>query len=978
MRTQIFNTLLVFILSGISQLGFAQVCTNNVLQNPSFENNLVGWDGNGGVTSTTSSGGTLALKLCIGSNVRQMMPTTAGKNFTLTFKARTETTGANQVLGYIKYLSAGFEPLVTELYTYQTTVVYTQGTTSIIAPIGTAWMEVGFLKNTDQCVLIDEVCLSEAGAVNPCLPDVTAPVFTTCPVAQNLTTLTTTATATWVIPTATDACAGVVTLTTTHASGTSFPLGVTNVVYTARDAANNASTCGFAITVIQTVTPTCAIAATVSNVVCNNQGTPTITTDDTYTFDVLVTQNANCSPSWVSVSPALTGAYNVVRNFGPFLISGGNKIIQFRDAINATATVSVTATAPSTCSTGTQTCTNNLLKNPGFEGNLTDWDGTGGVISTTAAAGINSVKLCSGNNLRQTFAASVISADQSLRFKARTETTGANQVLVYIKCLSASWQVLSTDFLDFNTTAIYADGTLIKPKPTGTAWVEIGFFKATAGCVLIDEVCLTEVITGPNPCLTDVIPPVIAACPAAINVTVPGTSSIVNWTPPTATDGCPGAVTMTSTHSPGASFPIGATAVTYTAKDAANNTSTCRFVVTVTQSTGACPSNIVINPSFETDFASWEVLGTTISPTASSGTKSAKLCINAYMHQIYPAVAGQTMRLTFSARTETNTNDLISGYIKYLASNYQPISTDYFHQTTTGSFTQATFTKTAPVGTFFVEIGFYKPVAGCVLVDEVCFSLVVPSIPIIPPPPAVCTTNKLVNGGFETELTGWNGAGSLVSTIASLGTKSAKICQGAIIHQYFPATAGQIYGLLFKARNEAAGSDFISGYIKYMSSSFQPISTEYIHPSVAGTFVQAKLSKTAPPGTAYIEVGLFKPTLGCVLVDEVCLSLLNPVAMVIQSTELPPETEAVVDAQLYPNPATDFVHLNTKNLLDKEQVHITIIDTKGLIVKELTISKVNSEIESISLEDFQSGFYIVRTEVPGFRPNVAKLLVQRM
>ena len=54
----------------------------------------------------------------------------------------------------------------------------------------------------------------------------------------------------------------------------------------------------------------------------------------------------------------------------------------------------------------------------------------------------------------------------------------------------------------------------------------------------------------------------------------------VTWTEPTATDNS-GIVTLTSSHSPGSTFDIGTTTVTYTATDDAFNTVSDTFTVTV-------------------------------------------------------------------------------------------------------------------------------------------------------------------------------------------------------------------------------------------------------------------------------------------------------------------------------------------------------------------------------------------------------------
>ena len=51
------------------------------------------------------------------------------------------------------------------------------------------------------------------------------------------------------LPTATDNCGGQVTVTSSKASGSVFPLGVTTVLLTAKDAAGNTANCSFTVTV---------------------------------------------------------------------------------------------------------------------------------------------------------------------------------------------------------------------------------------------------------------------------------------------------------------------------------------------------------------------------------------------------------------------------------------------------------------------------------------------------------------------------------------------------------------------------------------------------------------------------------------------------------------------------------------------------------------------------------------------------------
>ena len=81
----------------------------------------------------------------------------------------------------------------------------------------------------------------------------------------------------------------------------------------------------------------------------------------------------------------------------------------------------------------------------------------------------------------------------------------------------------------------------------------------------------------------DLVPPVALDCPAdiTVNANTGGCFVLVNWTPPTFTDNCPGNLTVTSTHSPNTFFLFGTTQVTYTATDAAGNQGTCTFNVVV-------------------------------------------------------------------------------------------------------------------------------------------------------------------------------------------------------------------------------------------------------------------------------------------------------------------------------------------------------------------------------------------------------------
>jgi hypothetical protein len=94
-------------------------------------------------------------------------------------------------------------------------------------------------------------CIAEVpcfSTVSPCDNDTQAPTFAACPTNITVTTTTTTGRANWTVPTATDNCS-TATVTCSHATTFSFPIGVTTVTYTAKDAKYNTATCTFTVTV---------------------------------------------------------------------------------------------------------------------------------------------------------------------------------------------------------------------------------------------------------------------------------------------------------------------------------------------------------------------------------------------------------------------------------------------------------------------------------------------------------------------------------------------------------------------------------------------------------------------------------------------------------------------------------------------------------------------------------------------------------
>lgn len=154
------------------------------------------------------------------------------------------------------------------------------------------------------------------------------------------------------------------------------------------------------------------------------------------------------------------------------------------------------------------------------------------------------------------------------------------------------------------TSSCQAAVTWVEPTATDNCSATLTRSHAPGNSFPLGTTAVTYTATDPSGNITtctfnvvvkDTTLPTIANCPA--DITTEATEqcqAVVTWNAPTASDNC--SVTLTSTHSPGATFPLGTTAVTYTATDPSGNIKTCTFNVVVTNNTPpvftGCPSDI--------------------------------------------------------------------------------------------------------------------------------------------------------------------------------------------------------------------------------------------------------------------------------------------------------------------------------------------------------------------------------------------------
>jgi gliding motility-associated-like protein len=134
--------------------------------------------------------------------------------------------------------------------------------------------------------------------------------------------------------------------------------------------------------------------------------------------------------------------------------------------------------------------------------------------------------------------------------------------------------------------------TLVTSKPPGSTFdkgTTVVTYKATDAAGNIATCSF-------NVNVVDNAPPIITGCPTDITMNANAScQAVVSWTIPSLANNC--AATLTSNKKPGSTFDKGTTLVTYTATNAAGETATCSFNVTVIEAAPQltdCPTSITV------------------------------------------------------------------------------------------------------------------------------------------------------------------------------------------------------------------------------------------------------------------------------------------------------------------------------------------------------------------------------------------------
>ncbi len=118
-----------------------------------------------------------------------------------------------------------------------------------------------------------------------------------------------------------------------------------------------------AVNALTPCSASCVINSTITNILCNDNGTINDPADDLYTFDIRVT-GLNISSGWFIQGDPQLRTYNATHRIGPFLISGGDFNEDIFDSVDNNCLVNVTVEAPAACSEPCVLRVDNLLVNP--------------------------------------------------------------------------------------------------------------------------------------------------------------------------------------------------------------------------------------------------------------------------------------------------------------------------------------------------------------------------------------------------------------------------------------------------------------------------------------------------------------------------------------------------------------------------------------------------------------------------------------
>jgi hypothetical protein len=414
----------------------------------------------------------------------------------------------------------------------------------------------------------DAVGLTTTCSFDVVVTDNEKPVISNCP--QNITVNTGTnstmcsQTATWTAPTATDNCGGV-SVTASHQPGATFAVGTTTVTYTFTDVHNNVNTCSFNVTVVDNTAPQFGLSGDVVYLRSNtsqpwglngNEKALTAIYGSTgwkdYRYETVNTAQLFSSSTRFIFMEGGDGTANEMRNFllanqsalENWVSAGGKAFLNA--APNEGGNINfgfggVTLVYPDYTTVGVAS----VPTHPIFDGPNTpvgtSWMGSSLGHAIITPSNLSMTKLIHNTDNNRALLVEANWGSGKVMF-------GGMTLPFFQEDYGAYWSQPTTGNLHKNMLA-YLGGT------GGSNQQNIVKSNDAGQC-----------------------------------------GAVVTYNTPTATDNCPGVtVAQTSGLASGSLFPVGVTTNTFVATDAAGNTTTYSFTVTVNDvqaPTISCPSNI--------------------------------------------------------------------------------------------------------------------------------------------------------------------------------------------------------------------------------------------------------------------------------------------------------------------------------------------------------------------------------------------------
>ena len=448
--------------------------------------------------------------------------------------------------------------------------------------------------------------------------DNVAPVVGNCPKDATIYTTQNIATYSWPTVTGLDNCGDTPSVTSTNASGSSFPLGLTQVTVSVKDSRSNTTDCIFKVNVVKiTTTATCPATDATAPVFGNCPANQTINSN---TSSAVVVWNApivtdNCYPIVVQQN----------LNSGIAFPTGSNTVVYTaKDPTGNAGTCSFTVTVNSPA----DICTTDPFK-PVIVNCPANFFGTVNA-AINGAVGYWSAPTATDNCGAVSLAASAVSGSifnvgtTSVIYTATDARNNTSTCSFTINVAGTNpcpgdvtGPVLTCPAnVEVSTTNQTAPATWATPTATDACAPVIlngshqsgntfGMGTTTVTYTASDKVGNTSKCTFTvrlsNPCINDTQAPTLSTCPANQTlISSNGSTATAFWTAPTATDNCTLAG-VTSNFALSSTFNLGTTNVVYTATDASGNTATCSFAITVNNNPCAtdatppvfanCPSN---------------------------------------------------------------------------------------------------------------------------------------------------------------------------------------------------------------------------------------------------------------------------------------------------------------------------------------------------------------------------------------------------